>query len=428
MSLLLNGHPIECMCDMMSPSAEHSKTKVQDLCARRRFYSVNREYQREEDIWSGEDKKYLIDSILRDFDIPKIYLRELSDQSLEIVDGQQRIDTIWKFRDDVITLSGIISGKELDGKQYSNSDDELRGRFNDYELDTVILKNYDDERVREMFTRLQRGKPLNPAEKLNAFPGAIVPAMRFLGKHEFFSLVYMSLRRYHPYLIAARMLLIQYGLEHFDAISDIGPERLYSFFDERKAMAIESREVQSVRQNLDFLYKAFRSKGEKIPELSSDAWVINVYLLVASLQKQYSMKGQESIFADFFIKFWREAEGLREMKIKPTLNKVSQDFLIAISNSTMSKEKLVIRQKELVENYVERSQRLEFIDPNRLFSQYEKVVIYRNGNGKCVNCRREVNWNEFEADHIRAWSAGGKTTLDNAQLLCRECNRSKSNL
>jgi len=73
---------------------EHTVTPVRDICSKRHWYTVNREYQREEDIWSGTDKKYLIDSILRGFDIPKIYLRKLPDDRLEIVDGQQRIDTI----------------------------------------------------------------------------------------------------------------------------------------------------------------------------------------------------------------------------------------------------------------------------------------------------------------------------------------------
>jgi hypothetical protein len=87
------------------PSIEPRVIPVKEICAKRGWYKVNIEYQREADIWSGDDKKYLIDSLLKGFDIPKIYLREMPDNFLEIVDGQQRIDTILKFRDDKITLS-----------------------------------------------------------------------------------------------------------------------------------------------------------------------------------------------------------------------------------------------------------------------------------------------------------------------------------
>ena len=32
----------------------------------------------------------------------------------------------------------------------------------------------------------------------------------------------------------------------------------------------------------------------------------------------------------------------------------------------------------------------------------------------------------MEADHITPWSEGGKTEIENGQMLCRECNRKKS--
>ena len=33
----------------------------------------------------------------------------------------------------------------------------------------------------------------------------------------------------------------------------------------------------------------------------------------------------------------------------------------------------------------------------------------------------------MEGDHIIAWSQGGKTNLDNLQMLCKFCNNTKSN-
>ena len=45
------------------------------------------EYQREKSLWPPEKKSMLIDSILRDIDIPKLYFNELVDKSIEVVDG-----------------------------------------------------------------------------------------------------------------------------------------------------------------------------------------------------------------------------------------------------------------------------------------------------------------------------------------------------
>lgn len=55
-------------------------------------------YQRSS-VWKPEQRQMLIDSILREIDMPKIYLRELKDGDFkyEIIDGQQRMRTIWDF-------------------------------------------------------------------------------------------------------------------------------------------------------------------------------------------------------------------------------------------------------------------------------------------------------------------------------------------
>lgn len=63
----------------------------------------------------------------------------------------------------------------------------------------------------------------------------------------------------------------------------------------------------------------------------------------------------------------------------------------------------------------------------RLFSQSDKRTKYEEQNGVCVKCNNEYTIEEMEADHIKPWSLGGKTTIGNLQLLCVDCNRTKSN-
>jgi hypothetical protein len=150
-------------------------------------YKFNRDYQRAPGAWTKEDELYLIDSILRNADLPKFYVRKLPGDIYEVVDGQQRLITIWKFiEDEKFTLTGEISGDNLDGISYKTLPEELRDHFEGYDLDLVILNDYSDEMVRELFSRLQRGKTLTPAEKLNAFPGKIVILMRSVAHHTFF--------------------------------------------------------------------------------------------------------------------------------------------------------------------------------------------------------------------------------------------------
>lgn len=64
----------------------------------------------------------------------------------------------------------------------------------------------------------------------------------------------------------------------------------------------------------------------------------------------------------------------------------------------------------------------------RSFTDNQKRETYEKQNGVCSNCKQHFELNEMEADHITPWHAGGKTSLENCQMLCRECNRRKSGI
>lgn len=53
-------------------------------------------------------------------------------------------------------------------------------------------------------------------------------------------------------------------------------------------------------------------------------------------------------------------------------------------------------------------------------------ATYEKQNGICVKCQKHFELTEMDADHITPWSLGGKTTADNCQMLCKNCNRTKS--
>ena len=64
----------------------------------------------------------------------------------------------------------------------------------------------------------------------------------------------------------------------------------------------------------------------------------------------------------------------------------------------------------------------------RTFTDNQKRESYERQNGVCVVCKDKFELNEMEADHITPWHAGGKTSSDNCQMLCREDNRRKSGI
>lgn len=62
----------------------------------------------------------------------------------------------------------------------------------------------------------------------------------------------------------------------------------------------------------------------------------------------------------------------------------------------------------------------------RSFTPAQKNEVYEKQKGICALCHNHFDISEMEADHITPWSQGGKTDIDNCQMLCRDCNRRKS--
>jgi hypothetical protein len=62
----------------------------------------------------------------------------------------------------------------------------------------------------------------------------------------------------------------------------------------------------------------------------------------------------------------------------------------------------------------------------RAFNPKQKNETYTRQVGVCIKCTKSFTIAEMEADHITPWSLGGKTVLENCQMLCKRCNRTKS--
>ena len=62
----------------------------------------------------------------------------------------------------------------------------------------------------------------------------------------------------------------------------------------------------------------------------------------------------------------------------------------------------------------------------RAFSDSMKQKLYETQQGICPMCKEQFALEQMEGDHIIPWSQGGKTTEENGQMLCKNCNRTKS--
>jgi hypothetical protein len=208
------------------------------LTAERKFINVAPAYQRNGDIWTMEKKRLLIDSIVNDYDIPKLYFHALSATQKKkdggkydyaIIDGRQRLETIWSFIDDGFQLADDIiyfADRSLDIRNLTYSElaekqPRLKIRFDSYTLPIVCVETDDIDLIEDMFSRLNEAVPLNAAEKRSAIGGPMANSIREVADHPFFNAkIKFSDSRYRYREVAARLFFLEYSRSVYGRVLD----------------------------------------------------------------------------------------------------------------------------------------------------------------------------------------------------------------
>jgi len=143
---------------------------VNELIQKQLEINPRPQYQRT-DVWTVDRKAFLIDSILNGFDIPKLYFKyygvpDAKGYLFEIADGQQRFKAIIDFHNDRYKLKKgtIINGVDISNLTFSQLNDDFKSQFLSYELHISNITTSTSNEINELFTRLQKGVVLNPAE------------------------------------------------------------------------------------------------------------------------------------------------------------------------------------------------------------------------------------------------------------------------
>lgn len=134
---------------------------------------IQPKYQRRRTGWPINAKTALIDTILNNYPVPPIYLRDfVNDEGKrrkEIIDGQQRISTITEFLSDDFRLSKVISDEDYAGSMFSELPNGEQQMYEDFEVSFIAIRGASDADVISIFSRLNSfSLPLNTQEKRNA--------------------------------------------------------------------------------------------------------------------------------------------------------------------------------------------------------------------------------------------------------------------
>ncbi|HCT5584380.1 TPA: DUF262 domain-containing protein [Enterobacter kobei] len=117
-------------------------------------------YQRRS-VWTRKDKQYFLDTIFKQYPCPAVFLHKTQDDkgraTYHVVDGKQRLQTIFDFVNNKIPLGQDIGDERLNGKRWKQIEDpDLKKSFWDYVLPVDLLTTVDKTVVDNIFDRLNR--------------------------------------------------------------------------------------------------------------------------------------------------------------------------------------------------------------------------------------------------------------------------------
>jgi hypothetical protein len=418
---------------------------------RKQILQVNPEYQRGA-VWKQAQKKKLVDSVLRGYQIPLIYLHHIkrnaggfAQDALEVIDGQQRINALYEFSEGAFQLFDPVQD-EAEARfpsfvkqkpcpwarcDFSRLGPDWQQTFLDKQLAIAYIETDDPNEARDLFVRLQAGMPLNAQEKRDAWPGQFTEFIlkiggkpevaRFPG-HDFFKNVMKakpSQDRGKTRQLAAQMAMLFLARRRSDGerYCSINARAIDDFYYENLDFDASSTEAKRFTEILDKLDDLLRD--QKRPNVQRHE-AIHLMLLVDSLWDEYT-RAWEKDLPEAFDHF---REQLSHAKNTSSEEQPHEYWLrYGVLTRTNSDRGDTIRQRHhFFMREMLKHMDVEIKDPDRSFGPIEREIVYFRDKKRCQVCDSEVKWDEAEIHHVDEHASGGETALDNGVLVHRACH------
>lgn len=333
-------------------------------------------YQREF-IYNEKEQQAVITTVLNGYPLNIMYWVKRNDDAecpYEVMDGQQR----------TLSLCEYVAGKfAYDFKNFFNQPADIQKKILDYKLTVYVCEGEESEKLEWFKTINIAGKPLNEQEIRNAvYAGPFVSDAK---KH--FSKTNCAAYRLGKDLVNGspiRQEFFKKALEWMAAHETRcgKPQTVVGYMSEHQ------HDLNAVP-----LWTYFQSVLH---------WAMDTFNM-----KKFKkiMKGLD--WAKFYDEYHEKSLDIKDME---------QRIVDCLSDDEIQKPQGII---PYVLTGDERNLDL------RAFPEKIKLAVWEQQGHKCTLCGKEFDIEFMEADHITPWCDGGRTVLENCQVLCRECNRRK---
>lgn len=321
-------------------------------------------------VYNDKKRNMVIDTVLRGLPLNIMYWAKNEDETFEVLDGQQRTISICQY------VNGDFSINDMYFHNLTNEDKE---KILNYEIMVYVCEGSDKERL-EWFERINiAGEPLTRQELLNInYTGTWLSS----AKSKFSKTNCVAVKKGDKYIkgSAIRQEILELVLT-------------WVCGDKKDIAKYMSEHQHDMNANELWLYFC-----------SVIDWVETTF---PNYRKE--MKGID--WGRLHTEFSANAYDVKELESKI---------------STLMADEEVTNKKgvyEYVLSYGEREKVLSV----RTFSDKDKRTKYEQQNGICPICNNHFEIEQMQGDHIVEWVNGGKTTLDNLQMVCHKCHKDLTN-
>jgi hypothetical protein len=353
--------------------------------------TIQPEYQRNYIYADGKRDVAVITSLLKGYPLGLIYFNKVSEDNLEVLDGQQRITSFGRF------VTGKFAIKDDNGMEqyFSGLAADKQAIILDSKLLVYECEGTESE-IKEWFQTINiAGVPLNAQELLNAvYSGPFVT----LGKEEFSNSQNSNIQKWSAY-ISGSVLRQDYWERALEWVAG-GKENIGGYMSKHR-----------FDKNINEVRTYFQTVVD---------WTSAVFLDVEN-----EMRGLE---------WGRLYETYHDKAYNPS--KVSERIRTLYGDAYIKNRKGVWEfvlggelDTKLIEVRVfdEPTKKLVYTKQTASAQQKETSNCPLCALGNDANKAKIWKLDEMDADHVAAWSKGGATTVDNCQMLCKTHNRAKGN-
>jgi hypothetical protein len=271
-------------------------------------------------VWNLQKKQSLIDTILREWQFPPVFFVITKDEeSLEVLDGQQRLNAILEFMEDNFPVNGNVEPIDksiiaLDGLKYSQLPGEVQRRFGRYSLRVCELYDYQEEEPYELFFRLNQGSVLTPAEKRNTLYGAAREQVRELVQHMDFHRLNVDRIGFNNSRLAYQDVIsrVLYAI-HFNSLEKkITDQLLVDAFRNKNGFSIEA--TNKTKRAIDSLSDTIHRKV-KLNKPTLFTWLLffsieassgELIYLIDELKRKIKSENSENNIRSFLIDIYQD--------------------------------------------------------------------------------------------------------------------------